>query len=83
MLEQGAWGASDAGPIVRKIMEAWLASQGGAVPARTAPEASAPALPASAPEVPEDTPVATPADVPAQLPSDHDDSGQQDDGGHQ
>lgn len=84
MLEQGAWGASDAGPIVRKIMEAWLASQGGAVPARNAPEqGGAPAIATSVPEVPEDTPMATPADVPAQLPSDHDDSSQQDDGGHQ
>lgn len=84
MLEQGAWGAQDAGPIVRKIMEAWLASQGGAVPARNAPEQGLPVPASSAPEVPEDTPVATPADTPAQLPTDHDsDSGQQDDGGHQ
>jgi len=84
MLEQGAWGAQDAGPIVRKIMEAWLASQGGAVPARNAPEPGLPVPASSVPEVPEDTPVATPADTPAQLPSDHDsDSGQQDDGGHQ
>jgi penicillin-binding protein 2 len=86
MLEQGAWGVQDAGPIVRKIMEAWLASQGGAVPARNAPEQglAVPASTSSVPEVPEDTPVATPADTPAQLPADHDsDSGQQDDGGHQ
>ncbi|WNL45814.1 penicillin-binding protein 2 [Dyella sp. BiH032] len=83
MLEQGAWGAQDAGPIVRKIMEAWLASQGGAVPARNAPEqTAAPAIAASTSDVPEDTPIATPADVPAQLPGDHDGGGQQDDGGH-
>ena len=82
MLEQGAWGAQDAGPIVRRIMEAWLASQGGAVPARNAPEQAAPAIAASVPDVPEDTPIATPADLPAQLPADHDGGGQQDDGGH-
>ncbi len=83
MLEQGAWGAQDAGPIVRKIMEAWLAAQGGAVPARNAPEQPAPAITASTPDVPEDTPVATPADVPAQLPADHEGGGgQQDDGGN-
>ncbi len=82
MLEQGAWGAQDAGPIVRKIMEAWLASQGGAVPARSAPEQTPPAITVSTPDEPEDTPIATPADVPAQLPADHDGGGQQDDGGH-
>ena len=83
MLEQGAWGAQDAGPIVRRIMEAWLAAQGGAVPARNAPEQPAPAITASTPDVPEDTPVATPADVPAQLPADHEGGGgQQDDGGN-
>ena len=83
MLEQGAWGAQDAGPIVRRIMEAWLAAQGGAVPARNAPEQPAPAITASTPDAPEDTPVATPADVPAQLPADHEGGGgQQDDGGN-
>ncbi|MCX7515199.1 penicillin-binding protein 2 [Frateuria sp. STR12] len=42
LLEAGAWGAEAAGPIVRSIMEAWLAAEGG-VPA--------------APQSPGDTPV--------------------------
>ncbi|AIF49557.1 penicillin-binding protein 2 [Dyella japonica] len=61
MLESGAWGASDAGPIVRKVMEAWLASTGGPVPPKN-PEGE-PAAPSSAPDVPEDTPVVSPADM--------------------
>jgi penicillin-binding protein 2 len=35
VLEAGAWGAKDAGPIVRKIFDAWLVVQGGAVPPHT------------------------------------------------
>jgi penicillin-binding protein 2 len=31
-LEAGAWGAKDAGPIARKVLDAWLITQGGAVP---------------------------------------------------
>ncbi|MHB1273989.1 MAG: penicillin-binding protein 2 [Rhodanobacter sp.] len=31
LLESGAWGASDAGPIVRKILDAWLAAHGGVI----------------------------------------------------
>lgn len=79
MLEAGAWGAQDAGPIVRKIMEAWLVSTGGAVPPKNTPEdGAAPAL--SAPEVPEDTPVATPADMSA-LPAESSSTAAPDDGG--
>ncbi|WP_184605151.1 penicillin-binding protein 2 [Rhodanobacter sp. MP1X3] len=44
MLEAGAWGAADAGPIVRKIFDAWLVTQGKTAPADTAPpELSLPA----------------------------------------
>jgi len=79
MLEAGAWGAQDAGPIVRKIMEAWLVSQGGAVPAKRTPEGGLPSAPGE-PEVPEDTPVATPADMPA-LPAESSSTAAPDDGG--
>uniref|UniRef100_UPI003C746E8F penicillin-binding transpeptidase domain-containing protein n=1 Tax=Frateuria sp. YIM B11624 TaxID=3143185 RepID=UPI003C746E8F len=57
MLAAGAWGAEASGPIVRTIMEAWLATQGGA-PARPLPPAASSAP--TQPEVPEDVPV--PAD---------------------
>jgi penicillin-binding protein 2 len=64
VLEAGAWGAEDAGPIARKILDAWLATQGGAVPPnKPLPEsgvASAPVSGASASQpadvMPEDTP---------------------------
>ncbi|MFC4763865.1 penicillin-binding protein 2 [Dyella koreensis] len=81
MLEAGAWGAQDAGPIVRKVMEAWLAAQGGAVPARNAPEAGSATVP-NAPEELEDAPVATPADMPAALPSDSSSAPAPEDGGN-
>ncbi|MEO8777958.1 MAG: penicillin-binding protein 2 [Rhodanobacter sp.] len=32
LLESGAWGAADAGPIARKILDAWLATQKEALP---------------------------------------------------
>lgn len=32
VLEAGAWGGSDAGPIVRKIFDAWLATHDGEIP---------------------------------------------------
>ena len=48
LLEAGAWGAQDAGPIVRKVFEAWLATQGGA-PAAPASTQAAPAAAGSAP----------------------------------
>ncbi|WP_426701029.1 penicillin-binding protein 2 [Rhodanobacter sp. Col0626] len=31
VLEAGAWGAQDSGPIVRKIFDAWLATRGGVI----------------------------------------------------
>jgi len=62
MLEAGAWGASDAGPIVRKTLTAWMETQGGAVPPPP-PETAPPSAPDN--EAPEDAPVATPADMPA------------------
>ena len=80
MLESGAWGASDAGPIVRKVMEAWLASTGGPVPPSNTLE-NAPATPSSTPELPEDTPVATPADMSA-MPADSSSTAPPDDGGN-
>ena len=49
ILESGAWGASAAGPIVRGILDTWLADQGGVLsgsqrlPTSTAPAAPAPA----------------------------------------
>jgi penicillin-binding protein 2 len=56
VLEAGAWGAKDAGPIARKILDAWLATQGGAVPAnKPLPESGLPAA-ASSTQTPEDTP---------------------------
>ncbi|WP_430387227.1 penicillin-binding protein 2 [Dyella sp. 20L07] len=81
MLEAGAWGAADAGPIVRKTMEAWLATQGGAVPAKAAPETGVIAAP-SATDEPEDTPMATPADMPAGVPADSSSTNTPDDGGN-
>ena len=32
ILESGAWGAEAAGPIVRRILDAWLATHGGVIP---------------------------------------------------
>ncbi|UPG93945.1 penicillin-binding protein 2 [Luteibacter aegosomatissinici] len=32
LLEAGAWGAQDSGPIVRKILDQWVVDQGGARP---------------------------------------------------
>jgi len=71
MVEAGAWGASDAGPIVRKTLTAWIETQGGAVPPMT-PE-TAPQVPVDS-DQPEDTPVATPADMPAAPSSTTDDN---------
>ncbi len=75
LLEAGAWGAQDSGPIVRRILEAWMASEGGAVPARPTeePPTSVPRaapVPEPEPDDIEDQPVATPADMPAARPSD-------------
>jgi penicillin-binding protein 2 len=72
VLEAGAWGAKDAGPIARKILDAWLIAQGGAVPAdHPLPETdSAPATAAST-TTPEDTPQ---GDMPAPETSSAEDS---------
>ncbi|KQX95380.1 penicillin-binding protein [Rhodanobacter sp. Root480] len=63
LLESGAWGASASGPIVRKILDVWLAEQGGVLagatrlPAPTAATARPP-LPATTPTDDEEDPVA-------------------------
>lgn len=80
MLESGAWGAADAGPITRKVMEAWLATTGGPVPASDKPD-GIPAAPSSVSEQPEDAPVATPADMSA-MPADSTSTAPPDDGGN-
>jgi penicillin-binding protein 2 len=60
ILESGAWGASAAGPIVRGILDTWLAGQGGVLsgsqrlPTSTVPAAPAPA--ASSDDAGEDLP---------------------------
>ncbi|WP_425480217.1 penicillin-binding protein 2 [Dyella monticola] len=59
VLEAGAWGAEDSGPIARKILDAWLTTQGGAVPPDTPLPESAVAASSSAqnsPNAPEDLP---------------------------
>ena len=38
LLEAGAWGGQDAGPIVRKILDAWLSTQSNAPPDTPLPE---------------------------------------------
>jgi penicillin-binding protein 2 len=58
VLEAGAWGAKDAGPIARKILDAWLATQGGAVP----PDHPLPEPMPATSVAPEDTPQ---SDMPA------------------
>lgn len=58
MLEAGAWGASDAGPIVRKIFDAWLVTQGKTAPVDTMPpEQALPATDSSVDPDTEDLPV--------------------------
>ncbi|WP_049623473.1 penicillin-binding protein 2 [Frateuria defendens] len=61
VLEAGAWGGKDAGPIARKILDAWLLARGEhllptrpAAPASAAPASSAP--PPEAPPEDEDLP---------------------------
>jgi penicillin-binding protein 2 len=47
LLESGAWGAADAGPIARRILDAWEATQKDAPPdTPLPPDADAPAGPA-------------------------------------
>lgn len=66
LLESGAWGASAAGPIVRRILDVWLAGQGGVL-------ADAKRLPASATAparaAPTTEPVIDDEDIPAQSSS--------------
>jgi penicillin-binding protein 2 len=83
MLESGAWGAADAGPIVRKVMDAWLASTGGPVPPTASPEGG-PATPSSTLEAPEDTPVLSPADMSVMptVPADSSSTSAPEDGGN-
>jgi len=67
VLEAGAWGGSDAGPIVRKIFDAWLKTHDGVIPGSPRlPTDSSPAL-----ARPETTATPTPdiEDLPAQASS--------------
>lgn len=51
LLESGAWGASDSGPIVRKILDAWLATHGGVIPgAERVPVSAGSIAPAAVPD---------------------------------
>jgi len=62
VLEEGAWGASSAGPIARKILDAWLATQPDAPPdtplppGGLPPAGATPATPAPAASSGEDQP---------------------------
>lgn len=58
VLEAGAWGGKDAGPIVRKIFDAWIATKGAAAP-RDIPLPSAPAKAGAASAPVEDRPAQT------------------------
>lgn len=58
VLEAGAWGGKDAGPIVRKIFDAWIATKGAAAP-RDIPLPSAPATAGAASAPVEDLPAQT------------------------
>jgi penicillin-binding protein 2 len=62
LLESGAWGASAAGPIARRILDVWLAGHGGVLPGATRLPAPVAAdrtpLPATTPTDDEETPVA-------------------------
>jgi len=59
LLEAGAWGAQDAGPIVRKIFDAWLAAKGA-----TAPTDTPLAMPATTAAPGEDIPVEDASSLP-------------------
>jgi len=66
VLEAGAWGAADSGPIARKILDQWVVDEGGPRPADPPPgpvitadadpaeAADQPAAPASVGEPPQD-----------------------------
>ncbi|MEO5812019.1 MAG: penicillin-binding protein 2 [Rhodanobacter sp.] len=77
LLESGAWGASSAGPIVRQMLDTWLATHDGVLPGAqrlaTTPLAPVPATAAPPPlspqpasDVGDDT---EPMDIPAQSSS--------------
>ncbi len=75
LLESGAWGASDAGPIVRKMLDTWLATHGGVLEGAqrllvppVAPATATLPVPAStaASPAPTDDGGAAPDDFPAQ-----------------
>lgn len=53
VLEAGAWGGTDAGPIARKILDAWVATQGPSAP----PDVPLKDNPTTAPGRPDDLPV--------------------------
>ncbi|WP_158881399.1 penicillin-binding protein 2 [Rhodanobacter sp. L36] len=70
-LEAGAWGGKDAGPIVRKIFDAWLAAHGGDIPgSERLPMTITSAAPISAP-----APSASSSASPASAPDNEDDNG--------
>jgi penicillin-binding protein 2 len=64
ILEAGAWGAKDSGPIVRKLLDQWVLDEGGSISSQ--PDASA--LPPPAPATP--PPPAEPADPSELSPAD-------------
>jgi penicillin-binding protein 2 len=68
VLEQGAWGASSAGPIARKILDAWLTTQPDAPPDTPLPAEGKPGsgLP---PSVPAPAASAEPEDMPEDVPA--------------
>jgi penicillin-binding protein 2 len=57
VLEAGAWGAKDAGPIARKVLDTWLTTQSGTVPPdQPLPETEPTPASSTSPNAPEDTP---------------------------
>ncbi|MEO6801343.1 MAG: penicillin-binding protein 2 [Rhodanobacter sp.] len=73
VLEQGAWGASAAGPIVRKILDAWLATHDGEIQGATRLPPTLPVTTRQAPpdvEAPQvEVPVPDTEDLPASASS--------------
>ncbi len=71
LLESGAWGAADAGPIVRKLLDTWLATHGGVLTGaqRLAAAPIAPAAPVLPAELPPDTLVPQADDAPEDEPA--------------
>jgi penicillin-binding protein 2 len=52
VLEAGAWGGTDAGPIMRRIFDAWAAAKGAVLPAETPPPATLPAAGSAVEDLP-------------------------------